>query len=261
MSKKINVVHLIPSLNTGGAEKVVLSLCQNIDTAKFNITLVYWQEQADLLDAFQECPIQIHKLTLKKVISWGSVRQIRALLKETEAQIIHTHFIDADLLGFLASRFLKISMVSDIHSYPFPVKTSHRIRYHLMAYGIKKFLCVSHTVKELVKKNTRIATQKINVIYNGIMLDERYHAQTDKGIQQLKHQLHIPLKHRVVGNISRLIPDKGQEYLIRAVPQVLKVFPQTTFIVIGDGELAGELKTVSPRTSNPRTCLFYRNAP
>ncbi len=39
----------------------------------------------------------------------------------------------------------------------------------------------------------------------------------------------------IIGNISRLAKEKGQEYLIKAAPLVLEKYPDSRFLIVGDG--------------------------
>jgi glycosyltransferase involved in cell wall biosynthesis len=47
---------------------------------------------------------------------------------------------------------------------------------------------------------------------------------------------------RIVGNVARLAPQKGQRVLLDAAPLVLERHPDTRFVLVGDGELRGELE-------------------
>jgi glycosyltransferase involved in cell wall biosynthesis len=46
----------------------------------------------------------------------------------------------------------------------------------------------------------------------------------------------------MIGNVARLAPQKGHRYLIEAAPAVLQRHPEARFVVVGDGELRGELE-------------------
>lgn len=46
----------------------------------------------------------------------------------------------------------------------------------------------------------------------------------------------------IVGNVARLAEQKGQAVLIDAAPSVLARFPDARFVLVGDGELRGELE-------------------
>lgn len=47
---------------------------------------------------------------------------------------------------------------------------------------------------------------------------------------------------RIVGNVARLAPQKGHRVLIDAAQRVLERHPDLSFVVVGDGELRGELE-------------------
>jgi glycosyltransferase involved in cell wall biosynthesis len=46
----------------------------------------------------------------------------------------------------------------------------------------------------------------------------------------------------VVGNVARLAEQKGQRTLVEAAPLVLARHPETRFVIVGEGELRGELE-------------------
>ena len=50
------------------------------------------------------------------------------------------------------------------------------------------------------------------------------------------------LDGRIVGNVARLAPQKGQATLLAAAPLVLERHPDVRFVIAGDGELRGELQ-------------------
>lgn len=46
----------------------------------------------------------------------------------------------------------------------------------------------------------------------------------------------------VIGAIGRLVWQKGFEYLIEAVPDVLREYPDARFLIVGEGPLKDKLK-------------------
>jgi len=52
---------------------------------------------------------------------------------------------------------------------------------------------------------------------------------------------------RLVGAIGRMVWQKGFEYLIRGIPDVLKACPQARFLFVGDGPLRESLQALSSR--------------
>ena len=65
----------------------------------------------------------------------------------------------------------------------------------------------------------------------------------------------------VIGNIGRLSEQKGMEYYIKAIPDVIKECPQARFVIAGSGEDESKLKELSEYIGADKylTFLGYRN--
>jgi glycosyltransferase involved in cell wall biosynthesis len=55
----------------------------------------------------------------------------------------------------------------------------------------------------------------------------------------------LALDGRIVGTVGRLAAQKGQRYLVDAAPAVLARHPDARFVIVGDGELRGELERLA----------------
>ena len=89
----------------------------------------------------------------------------------------------------------------------------------------KKIIVPSDFTKNDLKKNLRIAESKILLVPCGIEI------RLDKKIK-IPEKLE---KKLIIGSVSRLTYEKGQDYLIKAVPLVLEKIPNAYFIIVGDG--------------------------
>lgn len=77
------------------------------------------------------------------------------------------------------------------------------------------------TVKSLVKDG-RIDSHKIHVVPCGIKIPQEHtHSSSNN--------------HFTIGCVSRLTPEKGQEYLIKAMPSIVKSIPEARCLIIGEG--------------------------
>ena len=54
-----------------------------------------------------------------------------------------------------------------------------------------------------------------------------------------------PHEGLVVGNVARLVEQKGQLTLVEAAPAILERFPEARFVIAGEGELRGELEAAA----------------
>ncbi|MBF0484551.1 MAG: glycosyltransferase [Candidatus Omnitrophica bacterium] len=257
MNNKIRVIHLIPNLGIGGAERVLVNICNKIDKTKFDLTVLYWGDDESLLPQLKATEVNIIRLNTKKIISLDLIFKIAKILKNSSADILHTHFMDSDFLGFCAAFLTRTPMICHIHTHhPFLEVIRHRIRYFFMAFFIKKFICVSEKVSQYFLESTKINRRKVEVIYNGIQIDQRFENKGKLFSNQLKVSLGINLEHAVIGNVSRMVPIKGQKYILTAIPKILKIYPKTSFLFVGDGKSRAELEKLTDELNIRNNVIF-----
>ena len=83
-----------------------------------------------------------------------------------------------------------------------------------------------------------IRAEQSAVIPYGVDL-EAFEESFDK--TEICQEFNIPLEHRIVGNVARLVEQKGHDYLIAAAEIVLSNFKEVTFVVVGDGHIRENL--------------------
>ncbi len=256
MIRKTNIIHLIPGIGIGGsAESVLYDLCRYTDRTRFHIIVLYWNDGA-LAELMREAGVEVVKLNFKKVISVSSVRMIAALLKRYKTDILHTHFIDGDFLGFMASRLTRVKVVSHIHSYPFPSEKRHALRYRLMSKGVSRYVCVSDFVKKYFVAYTGIKPAKVCVVRNGI---DRTHFEdrlprAEK--EELKRSLGFLPGDVLIGNVSRIMHEKGHDVFLKAALMILTRRPEARFLIVGDGDLLPAVKDLAQKLGIAEHVVF-----
>lgn len=80
--------------------------------------------------------------------------------------------------------------------------------------------------------------RKLEVIYPGIDTDVYFHERSRKIDAKFRGK-------RVILYAGRLIPSKGVDYIIRALPHVLKKYPNAVFVVIGQGHIKADLERMA----------------
>ncbi|MFI5528104.1 glycosyltransferase family 4 protein [Kitasatospora sp. NPDC051853] len=65
----------------------------------------------------------------------------------------------------------------------------------------------------------------------------------------------------VVVCVSRLVPRKGQDTLIAALPQILRDVPDAVLLIVGDGPYRGELEKLAERTGVAESVRFTGAVP
>jgi glycosyltransferase involved in cell wall biosynthesis len=114
--------------------------------------------------------------------------------------------------------------------------------YKLLSKKASRIIAISqHTKKSLIVK-TKIDARKIRLIYPGSEIADRKELlRSERAANAMRKSLGIGRK-RVIGNISRIAQEKGQEYLLRAYELVKKSHLRTALVLAGKGPDEERLK-------------------
>jgi glycosyltransferase involved in cell wall biosynthesis len=136
-----------------------------------------------------------------------------------------------------------------------PEKTDmvRRVIENVSNRGLHRAIAVSQATRQAWMERTGIDGNKIDIIYNGINLSQ-FPRSVD--IQQMKRNLGIAEKDKVIGVPARLHPMKGHRYLIDAVPQIKRHIPHLKVLLMGEGPLREELTAQIKAAGLTDTCLL-----
>lgn len=175
------------------------------------------------------------------------------LVRREKVAIIHAHEFDANVHGTLAAFLAGTPIIATIHGkHYYWTALRRRLAYRVIS-RYATVVAVSHDLKEFVAQEVGIARDRITVIHNGvnplspISQEDRDHCRVELG---------IPPCDQVIGAVGSLYSVKGHRFLFDAVPQVLRRFPDTTFLIIGRGELEVALKEQAERLGVANKVMF-----
>ncbi|MCI5133455.1 MAG: glycosyltransferase family 1 protein, partial [Candidatus Electrothrix sp. EH2] len=102
-----------------------------------------------------------------------------------------------------------------------------------------KIVAVSPEVRQLMRRYL-IPAKKMQVIINGIDMQEFRKDAEERN--RIRGEFYIAPETPLIGVFGRISPEKGQKYFLAAAAQVLKVFPEAQFILVGDGFQGDEMR-------------------
>jgi glycosyltransferase involved in cell wall biosynthesis len=126
---------------------------------------------------------------------------------------------------------LSVPFVWSNHSVNIP----SRFPYRLFTFPGKAAIAVSSDSHAFLSHGLRIPEKKIHIIHNGIDLTQ-YTPLTSEEQDRLRARLGVPPHHRVICQVSRLSPAKGQRDLLRAFADLPDARSTTTLILTGKEE-------------------------
>jgi len=246
----------------GGSRVVYHSLCSRIkgDQVRVVTRRVPGDERFDaqnpyriirvrtpLLRVFEAFRMRDAGLVLP--LLWGAWRAAR----RERPDIIHCgEVLASGLAGYLVSRIFSIPFIIWIHDNPLgPVS---RLRYR-----VRKFICmrvdgiaVTSTFARDEAVRVGIPGEKIALLLPGVDLE--VFAPSDSGVM-LRKRLGIGDK-KILLTIARLLPFKGQDRVIRVLPQLVRLHPDLVYLVGGDGPDRGRLDHLAQTTGVSDRVIF-----
>jgi glycosyltransferase involved in cell wall biosynthesis len=105
-------------------------------------------------------------------------------------------------------------------------------------YCANRVIAVSNQLKGEVRWLYQLPDEKVSVIYNGVNASA-FDVDVDPG--GVKRQYAIGPLDPMVLFVGRLVVQKGPDVLVRAIPSILRHYPNTKFVFVGDGHLRNDL--------------------
>ena len=84
--------------------------------------------------------------------------------------------------------------------------------------------------------------ERTRVVYLGVPLEEFSRPRSADEIREARQALGIPADAFAVGCVTRLMPSKGNEYLVEAVKPLVDRVPSARVYIVGEGELQPALE-------------------
>jgi glycosyltransferase involved in cell wall biosynthesis len=237
---KIKVLHLFVTLPVGGAEDLLASIITGLDPARFLPEVVCLEGAGPVGEELRRRGHQVTTLDLdiKRDSMLTIVSRVRRFLKAHRPQILHTHLYHPNLYGRLAGLGLGLKgVVASIHNAYTRVKFHRCVWNYLLARVTDRILVSSSQVYQDVRRYDRVPPAKLLIIPYGIRLEE-----LDIPLSQAEAKAELGLSGFCLGTIGRLEEQKGQQFLLAAVPELLPHIPDLQVIIVGDGRLRAALE-------------------
>lgn len=252
MLKKENVpvVYIVTKLELGGAQKVCLSLFQELKKKNHHTWLISGAE-GPLVQTVQDNPNVIFLPSLKRECSLSHlkddintfftlIKKLRLLKSEHPTLVVHTHSTKAGYLGRWAAFFAGIShRFHTVHGFGFH---AHQSKLGYMATYILEFftaLITTHYVcvsTEDQKTGSRLLPwfSRKNTLIRAAIDDEKFHPA-----QLTPLDRNAPF---VFGTVSCFKKQKNLFDLLLAFKEVYRQYHHTRLEIIGDGSLRPDIE-------------------
>ena len=187
---------------------------------------------------------------LNPLKDYAAYAQIKRVIREFKPDIVHTHAAKAGAVGRLAAVHCKVPVVLHtfhghvFHSYFSPLKTRFFITLERwLASQSSAIIAISDLQKqELVERYRICPERKAHVVNLGFDLG-RFQESMEEKRKRFREKWGLKPNDIAVGIVGRLVPVKNHELFLQAIAQCLPENPNIKALVIGDGELRGNVES------------------
>jgi glycosyltransferase involved in cell wall biosynthesis len=257
----MKIIHVIKSLNIGGAENFVVQLAnqQILSNSVFIIVLGDTNSKNNFVKSIHTS-VQLIQLNWKNKYSIKQVFELNRLIGEIQPEIIHIHLSLAFIYGYLISYIKpKIKYVHTIHSniikWKYRLSLINRFRY---INNRILHICIAPSIYDETKKY--FPKLKLAMVRNGI---KRCIPQREQGeIKEFWDRFSLDSETGIhFLSIGTVCDSKNYKLLSLGFDKIGKQYPQASCTHIGavsDQNLMTELKNIN--TSNLIFTGYYKDA-
>jgi glycosyltransferase involved in cell wall biosynthesis len=229
-------LHILDSLNRGGAEIMALDLCRNARANGLDLTFVA-TGGGDLEDDFRSSGAEFIRLNRRLPIDLSLAAQLRQIIAERKIDVVHSHQPVEALHLYLATRGSEVKRVMTLHGVYAGTKNVLALRFVLPRLHARVLLGKDLAAWLAAEQGVDVGTDFI-VINNGV--DPRRLPVTGR---KLRTELELAEDTILCGMVANFYPDRRKDQLTvcRALPQLFDSDPRTQFVFVGSSSTAPDL--------------------
>jgi len=222
-------MHILDSLNRGGAEMLALDVCRNARRNALELTFVA-TGGGELEDDFRRSGVDFVRLRRRAPVDFALAARLREIMQERNVRIVHTHQAVECLHAYLASLGTKAARVMSFHLCAADAKNRLALRW--LAPRMDANVAVSRDLLSCLKREGGTASRARNfhVVYNGVDAERLRSAGGD-----LRAEVKLRDGEQLLGMVGNFYPGarKDQMTVCRALPLLLRHSPHVHFVFAG----------------------------
>lgn len=232
----VKVLHILDSLNRGGAETMELDLCRNAAANGLDLTFVA-TGGGDLEQEFRDSGVDFIRLKRRLPVDLRLAAELRRIIKERNISVAHSHQPVEALHLYLATRGSNVKRVLTLHGVYAGVKNDLALKFVLPRMDARVVLG-KDLAAWLAKEQGIDASLSFVCINNGVdsarLLSPR---------RTLRTELRLAPDAALLGMIANFYSDRRKDQLTvcNALPKVFAHAPAAQFVFVGGSGGAPQL--------------------
>lgn len=247
MNKLLRVFQINSAFNNDAPAQGAAALARYLNPKEFQVTAVSLRHQQECdsttVSELKHSAIEHVSLGMRDFFDGRVLPRLVSLLRKYRPDVVHTHAFRADLWAGLAVKLARIPLfVTSIRNNEWECfRTEHSFPAAQAAMTLSKvstsladtLIAVSEGVRTHLIDVQHVSPTKVRVIPNGVDLERLTQPRLCPFV--VRRELGVPSDALLVGTLAVLKPRKGLSYLVAAAQEVIARYPQTYFLLAGEG--------------------------
>ncbi|OGR56854.1 MAG: hypothetical protein A3I11_04120 [Elusimicrobia bacterium RIFCSPLOWO2_02_FULL_39_32] len=242
-------MHIITSLEVGGATKNTLHTVANLNRERFEVSLVHGAEGYLVNETknIKNLKSYCAKYLIRSIHIFKDVLclfELAKIIRECKPDIVHTHSSKAGILGRIAAYISNTPIIiHTIHGFgfnPYQNPITRKLFILLEKWAAK----INQILIAVCEDNVRVglalgigSKKKYRLIRSGVDLQGIRDQLKNSNVADLKKKFLIPFNSKVVTSIAALKTQKNPFGFIRIAKDIEQQVKESQFLMVGDGNL------------------------
>jgi glycosyltransferase involved in cell wall biosynthesis len=237
---KSRVIHLITTIERGGAEKQLLILTQEQVLQGLDVEVFYLKGQPELQFEFEKFGVKVNQSLVNKNFMKQNI--IFRKIIRSSGVVVHAHLPKSELITALTCR--KNGFVVTRHNseafWPGIPKFISSFLSKFVTKNSAHVICISEAVKNYIKNRGEVSkSSQISTVHYGYDKNYQINSSTQNEFSSIFKPFRSSLK---IGTIGRLVDQKDYPTLFSACKNALSKGVELELFIIGEGKLRKELE-------------------
>jgi len=252
MTESLSTVHVDLEPGWRGGQRQVFLLCTGLARRGHPVVLVA-RRDGELARRAVETGIEVVEAPVGGGLDPRAVRALMDAVRRQRPAVVGLHSSRSHSVGMLARLLLgrdrPLFVVTRRVTFSSGRGPFTRLKYLRGADG---YIAISRAVRRVLV-GVGVPADRVRLVHSGVEPP----VVPAGARQEVRGELGIGEGTLVLGVVGALSEEKGQRYLLEALPEVLASFPEVLVLLAGGGELQEELKSLAQAVGIPPEAIRF----
>lgn len=234
---RIRLLHILWGGILGGMQRLVVELTRHHNPEKYDLTVAILTKSGKMTDQIDRNKIRVVEFGLSSSLDIRGFLRFFSFIRSNRFNIIHNH--ERTILMNLIIVALKPRPVLFYHEHGTVLLSGSyktRLFYAIFSRYYNTFIAIHKEMADSMKRLVMVPPEKLIVIENPVDVD--YFSPAIESCNNITYSKNPP----TIGTVARLAPEKDLNLFIETARLVLRRFPETRFVIVGEGPLQEKLQ-------------------